>query len=59
MLWGHLKSRVYETKPWTIQQLKAAINEGMRRGSVDMVDRTIRHLQEVRLPLILERKWLI
>ena len=27
MLWGHVKSRVYETKPSTIQQLKAAISE--------------------------------
>ena len=56
MLWEHLKSRVYETKPSTIQQLKAAISEEMRRVSVDMVDCTIRHLQKVRLPLILERK---
>ena len=56
MLWGHLKSNVYKTKPSTIQQLKAAISEEIRRVSVDMVDRTIRHLQEVRLPLILERK---
>ena len=42
MLWGHLKSKVYETNPSTIQQLKAAISEEMRRVSVDMVDRTIR-----------------
>ena len=33
-----------------------AISEEMRRFSVDMVDRTSRHLQEVRLPLILELK---
>ena len=56
MLKGHLKSKVYETKPSTIQQLKTAISEEMSRVSVDMVDRTIRHLQEVRLPLILELK---
>ena len=56
MLRGHFKSKVYETNPSTIQQLKAPISEEMRRVSVDMVDRTIRHVQEVRLPLILEHR---
>ena len=51
---GTSKSRTHEQKPVTIQKLKAAIREEMGRVTVAVVDRTIQHLQRVRLPLILD-----
>ena len=56
MLWGHLKDRVWKNKPATIQALKTAIRQEMGLITVAMVDRTIEHLQHVRLPLVLQRQ---
>jgi hypothetical protein len=36
-LWGHLKSRVYEKRPRTIDELKDAIREECRRIDKDML----------------------
>ena len=54
MLWGHLKVRVYRNKLVTIQALITAVRQ--ERGPITVtitVDRTIEHLQHVRLPLVL------
>ena len=56
MLWGYLKSLVYADKPATVQQLKAAIRTEMERLPVDMINRTIRHLQQVRLPQVVANR---
>ena len=43
-LWGYLKGRVYQNKPWTIDTLKANITEEIQAVTADVLARTFQNM---------------
>jgi len=43
-LWGYLKGRVYQNKPWTIDALKANITEEIQAVTADVLTRTFQNM---------------
>jgi len=44
LLWGYLKSRIYQNKPRTIDALKANITEEIQAVTADVLTRTIQNM---------------
>ena len=54
-LWGYFNDIIYQEKPLTTKSLKTTITAEAARPPSEMIDRTVSHLQTVRLPELIRR----